>query len=125
MSNLVGNPEDRFSHDEAHIFLSVPFFVSVSCPALNPPPSGRVEITSNGTISVADYSCSPGYILIGVGQRTCNTDRTWTTAEPTCSKSSQFNRSPDSLIFEQHHEKIFGVSDQVLNKPGCTAREDG
>ena len=27
MSDLVGNPEDRFSHNEAHIFFSVSIFI--------------------------------------------------------------------------------------------------
>ena len=90
---------DYFSFSLANKYLhGVPFCISVPCPALNPPPRGRVEITSNGTTSVADYSCSPGYILIGVGQRTCSTDRTWTSAEPTCSKSSSVDSIDGQIL---------------------------
>ncbi|XP_053400538.1 CUB and sushi domain-containing protein 3-like [Mercenaria mercenaria] len=49
----------------------------VSCDALISPASGNVSVTSNGTVSVAEYTCNSGYTLSGVATRTCQEDGSW------------------------------------------------
>jgi hypothetical protein len=47
------------------------------------PANGRVSIVTNQNGQVATYSCKPGYMMVGTGERTCNTTQ-WTRTEPIC-----------------------------------------
>ena len=48
------------------------------------PSSGGVTVTTNGTVTVATYSCSVGYILNGESTRVCGIDGDWTFSQPSC-----------------------------------------
>ena len=61
MSDLVGNPEDRFSKDEAHILP----FISVTCDTISNPQNGSVKLAIEGLTTVAKFSCSVGYSVNG------------------------------------------------------------
>ncbi len=47
--------------------------------------NGMVD-TSSGTtfMNTAIYTCDPGYILMGVSSRVCQSDVEWSGSEPTC-----------------------------------------
>ncbi len=47
--------------------------------------NGTVD-TSSGTtfMNTANYTCDPGYMLVGNMMRTCQSDGAWSPAAPTC-----------------------------------------
>nr|XP_026695173.1 P-selectin-like isoform X2 [Ciona intestinalis] len=65
------------------------------CPPLLPPSHGFIE-PSNCTVAsvyqggVCNYVCDTDYGLIGEESRTCLTDGTWSSEEPTCLVETQF-----------------------------------
>ena len=57
----------------------------VQCPTLVAPSNGRLEIAGpGGNEDVATYSCDTGFNLVGMPQRVCQSDGTWSGSEPTC-----------------------------------------
>ena len=56
----------------------------VNCGSLNDPENGKVTVKDTFLGSVANYSCDPGYALIGDAMRTCLGDGTWFGNQPTC-----------------------------------------
>ncbi|XP_060586067.1 sushi, von Willebrand factor type A, EGF and pentraxin domain-containing protein 1-like [Ruditapes philippinarum] len=61
---------------------SVP--VCVQCDALPTPESGSYLTTTTGRVTIAVYSCYPGYDLVGSNTRTCQPDGSWDLDAPTC-----------------------------------------
>ncbi|XP_078574744.1 receptor-type tyrosine-protein phosphatase S-like [Branchiostoma floridae x Branchiostoma japonicum] len=55
----------------------------VQCPTLTAPENGAVN-GGNSYQDVVQFTCNHGYQLIGDSSRTCQADRTWTGADPTC-----------------------------------------
>lgn len=55
------------------------------CGSITPPVNGAVNHTE-GTLfeSKAYFSCSAGYTLTGLSSVTCQADKTWNGATPTC-----------------------------------------
>jgi hypothetical protein len=53
---------------------------------LTPPTDGAVDHTSEGTDyeSKAYFSCNAGYTLTGLSSVTCQADKSWSGATPTC-----------------------------------------
>ena len=47
------------------------------CPDLWAPDYGQVTYTGNSHGSIATYSCHPGYILVGITNRTCGIGGSW------------------------------------------------
>ncbi len=66
------------------LFVCLLLFVVVLCPDLVSPPNGVVMMTNRSVGSVAEYSCDVGFQLIGMEQRTCLQNGTWTDIDPTC-----------------------------------------
>lgn len=68
------------------IFQSINAFnvVPVSCPDLLEPTNGQVNLSTDGHISVAKFSCIDGYYLTGSDTLTCLEDGTWDNVSPTC-----------------------------------------
>jgi len=56
----------------------------VDCGDLDSPANGDVSYTTTTEGSVADYSCDEGYDLVGVTQRICQSNNTWSGDVPTC-----------------------------------------
>ena len=57
----------------------------VQCPTLDPPSNGGLEIAGPGGYEVvATYSCDTGFSLVGMSERSCQSDGTWSGSEPTC-----------------------------------------
>ena len=76
MWDLVGNPEERFSHNEAHI--------SVACETLYPVDNGVINITTDGSTTQATYTCESGFSLKGFSLLTCRSDGAWDFSPPVC-----------------------------------------
>ena len=56
----------------------------VTCPELDNPEDGIVDIQDNTPGGAAVYRCNPGLSLIGSSLRLCNEDGTWAGVPPTC-----------------------------------------
>ena len=61
-------------------------FVSVQCQNLTVPDSGFYFISTNGSTSIANFSCAEGYYLEGNNLLTCDSNGMWNYKEPSCSK---------------------------------------
>ena len=57
---------------------------AVNCGPLNNPTNGQVMVPATTFNSNATYSCNSAFKLNGAQTRTCQADRTWGNAEPTC-----------------------------------------
>ena len=54
------------------------------CGNLTDPNNGVVTIIKTTYNEIASYSCYSGYILVGVSQRVCRHDKTWSDSAPVC-----------------------------------------
>ena len=59
-------------------------YISVQCPALQPPTGGNSTITTNNTATLTTFKCDVGYTLKGSVTAVCQTDGTWDSAVPDC-----------------------------------------
>ena len=50
---------------------------AVDCEALPIPTNGQVSLNATVLGSMANYSCDPGYSLVGTPTRVCQEDGTW------------------------------------------------
>jgi len=57
---------------------------SVSCPPLSAPDNGMIDCTGNVFEDTCTFSCDDNYDLVGSETRTCQSDRTWSGTEATC-----------------------------------------
>ena len=58
---------------------------AVLCPWLEHPVNGRVKQGRPPTFGcVANYSCRPGYGIVGDAQRTCQANSSWSGSPPFC-----------------------------------------
>ena len=73
--------QERVRHTGAGIILYL-LFIAVICDILTNPSSGKVDITSDGSLSTATYNCVTGYSLVGVSTRMCQTDGNWDNTIP-------------------------------------------
>jgi hypothetical protein len=67
------------------IFVIYLLNILVSCPPVETPENGGVIVTSNGSVTIATYSCSKDYTLYGDAVRACISG-SWEDAAPTCGK---------------------------------------
>ena len=61
-----------------------PLAVVVTCPNLENPGNGTVDVSGNQPGDTAVYSCNDGFTLDGEDTRTCGQDGKWSGSEPTC-----------------------------------------
>ena len=61
-----------------------PLVVVVTCPNLENPVNGTVDVSGNQPGDTAVYSCDFGFAPDGVDTRTCGEDGLWSGSEPTC-----------------------------------------
>ena len=62
----------------------------MNCGGLTDPVNGVVSFTMTTFRSEANYSCNLGYLLEGVGSRTCQADRMWSDTMPVCERELIF-----------------------------------
>lgn len=60
------------------------FFPELSCGTLANPQNGQVTFSSTSIGATAQYSCNPGFILVGDKTRTCQSNREWSGMAPVC-----------------------------------------
>ena len=70
-----------YSHSSHTIIFAV-----VSCTSLSDPVDGVVTVETTVFNSQANYTCNPGFFLVGDSNRTCQADATWTGEQPDCEK---------------------------------------
>ena len=58
---------------------------TVTCPPLPEVPSGNLSITTDGSTTMAVYTCVNGYHLEGSAVIACTSDGIWNTSLPVCS----------------------------------------
>ncbi|XP_060573346.1 P-selectin-like [Ruditapes philippinarum] len=76
-------------HQGQHAVIGINAWVSsratcLTCPDISNPSSGSVTLSTNGTLSQAEFSCSTGYHIAGDEIISCQTDGLWDGAEPLC-----------------------------------------
>ena len=57
------------------------------CPELDDPTNGMVEWDTLAPRGVANYTCDPGFILVGDPTRICSSDGTWSGVPPVCERT--------------------------------------
>ena len=72
----------KYSNDQENQFI-----LSVSCNKLTSPTNGAVTLTSDGSTTVANFSCSLGYTMTGSSLLTCKADGSWDFTSPACGKA--------------------------------------
>ena len=56
----------------------------MSCPLFGDIENGQVTVTTNGSVTVASFTCDVDYTLSGDNTRTCTTTGTWRGSAPEC-----------------------------------------
>lgn len=64
--------------------------LAILCPALSHPPNGEVLHSNRRPSSVAAYKCDRYYKLVGVSERECLADGTWSGSNPMCESKFDF-----------------------------------
>ncbi|XP_060562325.1 sushi, von Willebrand factor type A, EGF and pentraxin domain-containing protein 1-like [Ruditapes philippinarum] len=82
-TSLVGEPNIECT--DTGIW-SVSAFTCETCEDISAPENGNIAISTNGTMSVANFQCNTGYTLSGSEVSTCNLDGTWSSSPPNCVK---------------------------------------
>ena len=63
----------------------------MSCEAELPVDNGNVSKATNGTTTIAEYTCAVGYELVGATTLICMTNGTWDSVQPQCCRLSDEN----------------------------------
>ena len=66
------------------LFMLIVIYILVTCPTVSNPSSGSVTISTNGTLSRADFACSVGYHVTGNDIISCQTNGLWDASDPLC-----------------------------------------
>jgi CUB/sushi domain-containing protein len=61
-----------------------PLCEAISCKKPNPLMNGSIKGNNYTYLSVLNYECDLGYVLIGTEKRTCQEDKNWNGQEPMC-----------------------------------------
>ena len=55
-----------------------------TCQSLSTLPGGSMNLSSNGIVTTASFTCEVGSSLLGASLLTCQSDSTWDQTEPSC-----------------------------------------
>ena len=69
---------------QCSLLVSPPVAAAVDCGPLRDIAGGHVFFVSTLLSAVANYSCKPGYTLIGTPHRICQANSQWSGEEPSC-----------------------------------------
>ncbi len=61
-------------------------FTAVDCGVLSNPANGMVDVSTTTFGSIANYTCNPGYVITGVNNRSCGSDKEWSDIPPNCER---------------------------------------
>ena len=64
--------------------LGVPSPLASDCGSLIPPLNGMIETSGTKFGDFAEYSCIPGFSLVGERTRTCGHSGVWSGVDPVC-----------------------------------------
>ena len=70
------------------------FNTAAQCPTLTSPMNGSLLISGTGAgiyQETATYSCETGFNLVGMSERVCQSDGTWSRSDPTCQSKYTFS----------------------------------
>ena len=56
------------------------------CPEPNDPTNGTASWIHRAVGTIITYTCSPGYVLVGASNRTCQENEAWTETAPKCDR---------------------------------------
>ncbi|PKU44337.1 von willebrand factor type egf and pentraxin domain-containing protein 1 [Limosa lapponica baueri] len=80
---LLGNPVLACQEDGAWNG-TAPACISIECALLSPPENGFLHFTENTLGSAVQYTCKPGFTLVGSDTRLCLPSRQWSSTAPYC-----------------------------------------
>lgn len=80
---LLGNPVLACQEDGAWNG-TAPACISIECTLLSPPENGFLHFTENTLGSAVQYTCKPGFMLVGSDTRLCLPSRQWSSTAPYC-----------------------------------------
>ncbi|KAK2521486.1 Svep1 [Columba livia] len=80
---LLGNPILACQEDGTWNG-TAPACISIECTFLSPPENGFLHFTENTLGSAAQYTCKPGFTLVGSDTRLCLPSRQWSDTAPYC-----------------------------------------
>ena len=90
-----------------NILINVFSLNTTDCGSLTSIDNGNIAYSSGTTyLSVASFSCNPGYTISSIITRTCMANETWSNDTPHCSingKFITFNQTIDILILLQQY----------------------
>ena len=75
------------------------FLLELGCGTLANPQNGQVTFSSTNVGATATYSCNPGFILVGVKIRTCQSNREWSGMAPVCRRKRYYTADKFNAIF--------------------------
>ena len=84
--------------DKYHNLMHWLNFCLVECPAMVDPASGTVSVSSNGSHSLAVFSCVSGYHILGATELNCGDSGTWSDNPPACSKCQLVEKQLSLMI---------------------------
>ncbi|KAJ8676165.1 hypothetical protein QAD02_011951 [Eretmocerus hayati] len=74
------------------------------CPEISEIEHGVMSVSGRLFADKANYTCDPGYHLVGLAQRTCRADGRWTGDTPSCKKDpTSFCSVPNKLPNARHN----------------------
>ena len=59
--------------------------LGLQCPPLSNPRNGFVSYSDGYAGDIAVYTCTSGYMLVGITTRVCQVTERWTGSQPDCS----------------------------------------
>ena len=68
------------------------------CGELHSIANGDVQVSRLTVSSIAIYACNHGFTLVGYKQRTCLPNKSWSNAEPKCSRQTQVCSPPNEMV---------------------------
>ena len=58
--------------------------LSATCKSLSTPPGGSMNLSTDGIVTTATFTCEVGSTIMGTVLLTCQSDSNWDQSEPSC-----------------------------------------
>ena len=92
----------------------------MQCPSLATPSSGTLDVSTNGSVSTAVYTCANGYNLVGDTIRICQDTGQWTGQDVKCCRylkrtmSVSLEHLPTKISQLPHNKVKRGLSGAIV-----------